>query len=167
MSAFDEALRFGGLVMAHAAYVASDLRHGELICPFAVIETDGVREILTFESESQVEAIERGKSSFAEYKDVVTFWALAREGLLSYVGDLGPKRDVLTVSGWRSGMEEEIFLQQCFFRDETGRFSLTGSLEIVIHGMIPSEAIQTKLRKTVMEGVERHPQGGRWKDWSE
>jgi hypothetical protein len=81
MSAFDEALRFGGLVMAHAAYVASDLAQGDLLCPFVVIETGGVREVVTFDSDSQVESIERGKASFADYKDAVTFWGFAREGL--------------------------------------------------------------------------------------
>jgi hypothetical protein len=167
MAAFEEALRFGGLVMAHAAYIASDLEPGDLVCPFAVIETNGVREIVTFESDSQVESIERGKASFAEYKEAVTFWAFAREGLLSYVGDAEPKRDVLAVSAWRSGMEEQVILQQCFLRKDNGNFKLLGSLMICIHGMISSEATQATLRRTVVEGIEQHPQGKRWKGWSE
>jgi hypothetical protein len=167
MAAFDEALRFGGLVMAHAAYVASDLAKGDLVCPFAIVETGGVREVVTFESDSQVESIERGKASFIDYKDEVTFWAFAREGLLSYVGIAEPKRDVLSVSAWRRGMEDQVILDQCFMRDETGKFKLSGSLMISVHGMISSAEIQATLRKIVFEGVDQHPQGVRWKGWSD
>ncbi len=167
MVIFDEALRFGGLVMAHAAYVASELGLRDLVCPFAVIETDGVREVITFESDSQVKSIERGKASFDEYKDVATFWGFAREGLLSHVGNAEVKRDVLTVSAWRRGMEEEVILQQCFLRDGRGKFRLVDPLTVAVHGMVPPEATHATLRKTVVEGIEQHPQGGRWKGWSE
>jgi hypothetical protein len=167
MAAFEEALRFGGLVMAHAAYVASDLGPGDIVCPFAVIESHGVREVITFQSDSQAESIERGKASFNEYKEDVTFWGFAREGLFSYVGSVESKRDVLTVSAWKVGMEEPVILQQCFLRDEAKKFKLTGSLMIAIHGMISSEATQATLRRTVFEGIEQHPQGKCWKACSE
>jgi hypothetical protein len=166
MSIFDEALRFGGLVMAHAAYVASDLEKGDLICPFAVIETGGVREVITFESDSQVKSVEQGKASFFDHKDEVLFWALAFEGLVSYVGSAKPKRDVLSVSAWRRGMEDQVILDQCFVREESGDFKLVGSLMIAVHGMISSDETQAKLCKTVFEGIEQHPKGNRWQDWS-
>jgi hypothetical protein len=166
MAAFDEALRFGGLVMAHAAYVASDLAKGDLVCPFAVIETGGVREIITFESDSQVKSIERAKASFVDYKDEVTFWAFAFEGLFSFVGSAEPKRDVLSVSSWRRGLDDQVILDQCFLREEAGRFKLLGPLMISVHGMISAEDTQATLRKTVFEGIEQHPRGGRWQDWS-
>ena len=167
MAAFDDALRFAGLVMAHAAYVASDLAEGDLVCPFAVTESGGVREVVTFESDSQLESIERGKASFAEYKDCVTLWAFAREGVLSHVGTEEPRRDVLSVSAWKAGMEEQVILQQCFLREEVGIFKLVGPLSISIHGMISSEETQAKLRGMAFEGIEKHPQGGRWKGWTE
>jgi len=167
MAAFDEALRYGGLVMAHAAYVASDLALGDLVCPFAVIETGGVREIITFESDSQVKSVELAKASFADHKDEVTFWAFAFEGLFSYVGSAEPKRDVLSVSSWRRGLEDQVILDQCFIREGTGRFKLLGPLMISVHGMISSDETQAALRKTAFAGIEQHPQGGRWKDWSE
>jgi hypothetical protein len=79
MAAFDDALRFGGLVMAHAAYVASDLAKGDLVCPFAVIESGGVREVVTFESDSQLESI----SARSDSRQASGFDMLPAEGIRS------------------------------------------------------------------------------------
>jgi hypothetical protein len=164
MALFDT-VRFGGMVLAHAAWIASDLEDGSLICPFAIIETAGERKVITFESDSQAESIERGKASFEEYRDKVGFWSFAREGLLSYVGGDQPKVDVLSVSAWKVGLEEPIILQQCFVPKATGVFKLIGPLTISIYGMIPPEPTQTKLQVIALEGIKQHPHGELWTTW--
>ena len=164
MALFD-AVRFGGMVMAHAVWIASDLEDGELVCPFTIIETGGEREVIPFESNGQAESIERGKASFHEYKDKVGFWSFAREGLLSSVGSDQPKIDVLTVSAWKAGLEEPIIMQQCFVPKPTGVFKLIGSLIISVHGMIPPEPTQTKLQMIAFEGIKQHPHGELWTSW--
>ena len=160
-----EAVRFGGMVLAHAALIASDLEDGSLVCPFVIIETAGDRKVITFESDSQAESIERGKASFHEYKNKVGFWSFAREGLLSSVGSDQPKVDVLSVSVWKVGLEEPIILQQCFVPKSTGVFKLIGSLTISVHGMIPPEPTQTKLQMIALEGIKQHPHGELWVSW--
>jgi hypothetical protein len=167
MALFEDAVRFGGLVMAHAAYVASDLEHGALICPFSVIETDGERQVRAYESDSQAESIERGKASFEDYKNTVDLWSLAREGLLSSVGGNEPKQDVLTVSAWKTGLDEPVILHQCFKPKSSGDFRLVGSLTVSIHGMRPPEPAHSALVSIALEGVRQHPQGDFWDQWAE
>jgi len=167
MALFEDAVRFGGLVMAHTAYVASDLEHGALICPFSVIETEGERQIIAFESDSQAESIERGKASFEDYKNTVELWSLAREGLLSFVGSNEPKQDVLTVSAWKTGLDEPVTLHQCFRPKSSGDFRLIGYLTVSIHGMKPPEPAHSALVSIALEGVRQHPQGKLWEAWAE
>jgi hypothetical protein len=81
MSPFDDALRFGGFVLVHAAWIASDLPPGKLVCPIAVVEKGDSREVIPFEATSQEEAIRLGKQKVAELTETVDRWAFAREGL--------------------------------------------------------------------------------------
>lgn len=97
LSPTNRAVRFGGMVLAHAAFIASDLAEGELICPFAIVTKDDRREVVPFEAESQAEAVESGKASLAEFKDQIDYWGLGREGLWSEP-DAPEKTDVLIVS---------------------------------------------------------------------
>jgi len=53
MSPLDDALRFAGFALAHAAWVISDLESGELLCPIGVVERGDTREVVPFEAESQ------------------------------------------------------------------------------------------------------------------
>jgi hypothetical protein len=132
MAHFEDAVRFGGTVLAHAAWIASDLEDGALVCPFAIIQTGGEREVIAFESDSQAESIELGKASFQDYKERVEFWSFAREGLLSYVGSDGPKVDVLTVSVWGQGLDEPLMLRQRFNSNAKGGFKLVGPIEAIV-----------------------------------
>jgi hypothetical protein len=166
MAHFEDAVRFGGTVLAHAAWIASDLEDGALVCPFAIIQTGGEREVIAFESDSQAESIELGKASFQDYKERVEFWSFAREGLLSYVGSDGPKVDVLTVSVWGQGLDEPLMLRQRFNSNAKGGFKLVGPIEVAIHGLIPPEPTSSALRLTALQGVEQHPHGELWAMWT-
>ncbi len=166
-SALEDALRYGGFVLAHAAWIASDLGAGELICPIAVIQKGVVREVIPFEAESQVQAINRGKASFDEFKDDVDAWAFEREGIFSIAGGDAARKDVLTVSSWVKQLDEPITLQQLFRPKAKNGFCLVGDLMISIHRAIPPDDVHGRLRTIVMEGVSLHPQGGNWNYWSE
>jgi hypothetical protein len=166
MTAFDDAIRFGGLVMAHAAWIASDLEEGSLVCPFALVQTGDEQHVVAFESETQAESIARGKANFDEQRKSVDFWAFAREGLLSYVGSDQAKIDVLTVSSWKRGLDEPVVLRQRFIPKAQGSFRLVGPLEIAVHGMIPAESTQKALRTLAVQGIQQHSHGDLWVAWS-
>jgi len=166
MAQLDDAVRFGGMVLAHAAWIASDLEDGSLVCPFAIIQTGSEREVVAFESDSQAESVERGKASFEDYKERVEFWSFAREGLLLHVGGDEPKVDVLTVSAWRQGLDEPVILRQRFHPRMKGSFKLVGPIEVAIHGMIPPEPTRSTLGLIAIQGVKQHPHGELWATWT-
>lgn len=160
----ERAIRFGGLVLAHAAIIASALGEDELICPFAIVTKDDSRERIDFEAESQAEALEAGKASLAELKDRVDFWALGREGLLSRPGD-STKVDVLIVSAWTHGMAEPVVLIQRFRPATTGHFSLLGAVDFIIDGKDVTDEAADPLRDLVRIGVSLHPGSVPWESW--
>jgi hypothetical protein len=165
MASFDDALRFGGYVLAHTVWIASDLKNGELICPFGIIEIGDSREVIPFEAISQEEAIRLGKQKMNELTGSVDRWAFAREGFRSILGSALPKLDVLTVSAWSSSLDEPIVLQQCFSRSSKEAFSLLGPIEVLVHYQVCSEEIQSKLLPFVLQGIAQHPRGGSWSCW--
>jgi hypothetical protein len=166
MSPLHDALRFGGFVLAHAAWIVSDLEVGELLYPIGVIEVGDSREVIPFESQSQEESIRLGKQRMEELSSSVDRWAFAREGLRSTLGSDLPKQDVLSVSAWSSDLDEPIILGQIFSPRSAGKFALLGPISIVIHGMICTEEIRSKLMPVVSAGISQHPHGGHWPKWS-
>jgi hypothetical protein len=166
MSVLDDALRYGGFALAHAAWIASDLEPGELICPVAVVTRGDERKVVPFEASTQAEAIERGKASFSEFRDEADAWAFVREGLFSVVGEDAPKRDVLSVSSWVKQLDEPIVIQQLFRPKSQGGFCLIDDLMISIHGSMPSYDVHTRLCTIAMEGIAQHPHGERWSQWA-
>jgi hypothetical protein len=166
MSALDDAVQFGGIVLAHAAWVVSGIEEGSVLCPFMVLQTGHERRVIAFESPTQAESVRRGEASFLEQKDSVDFWGFAWEGFLSYPGSDRKKHDVLTVSSWGRNLDEPILLRQRFVPNTRGPFQLVGPIEIAIHGMVTPEPIQTSLRSVALQGVQQHSQGGRWGAWT-
>lgn len=152
-------------MLAHAAWIASALSAGELICPFAVVVRGDEREVILFEAESQADAISRGKASFDELRPEVDKWSLAREGLYSIAGENAPKRDVIAVSSWAKGLDEALILQQLFEPAASGKFGLTGDIIISVHGMAPPGTAQKHLVEIAMKGVAQHPHGWKWGSW--
>jgi hypothetical protein len=165
LSPTERAIRFGGMVLAHAALVASDLAEGELICPFAIITKDDRRQVVPFEAESQAEAVANGKASLEELKSQVDYWGFGREGLWSHPDETDNKTEVLTVSTWTHGLDDPVILMQRFRPASTGQFSLLGTVEIVIDGhVLPSEKAGP-LRSLVSDGVAMHPSEVPWASW--
>jgi hypothetical protein len=160
----ERAIRFGGMVLAHAALIASDLPEGELICPFAIITKDDRRQVVPFEAESQAEAVESGKASLAEFQDHIDYWGLGREGLWSEP-DATDKTDVLLVSSWTHGMDEPVILMQRFRPAASGQFLLLGAVDIVLGGRVVTAEKAEPLRALVSAGIAMHPSQVPWASW--
>jgi hypothetical protein len=165
MAALENAVRFGGFVMAHAVWIVSDLAEGELLCPIAVVTQGDGRKVIPFEAATQAEAIERGKFSFEQLRSSVDTWALAREGYYALLGSDRADTDVLTISSWAKGLDEPLTLRQLFLPAGRGGFSLIGPISVSIHGVALEDPIQSKFLSIAMEGVLSHPRGGEWERW--
>jgi len=154
----DVVARHAGLVMTHAAAIASVLKQGELICPFAVITSGENRQSLAFEAPTQDEAVAKGWASLDELKGQIDLWALAREGLVR-----GPngKEDVLLVAAWTHGMSEPAIFIQRFLPRARGGFALVGPIEVQEQ---PAAELQ-RIGERFLEGVHSHPEGHLWSTW--
>ena len=67
MIPLQDALRFGGFALVHAAWIASDLHDDELVCPIVMHERGDSREVLPCEASTQQEAIELGARKTEEF----------------------------------------------------------------------------------------------------
>jgi hypothetical protein len=118
--------------MAQVASIASVLKVGELVCPFAVIARGDNRQSIAFEAPSQDEAVSEGWASLERYKDDVDLWAFAREGLINSPDG---KEDVLVVAAWTHGMLEPVVFYRRFLPRTKGGFALAGPGWRVLSGV--------------------------------
>ncbi len=162
MIPLEDALRFGGITLAHAAWIASDLHDGELVCPIVIAEKDDSREILACEASTQHEAVELGTQKTKELMSAdVDRWAFAREGLIDDP-ESTDKADVLLVSCWSKGLDEPVKVLQTFAPNGPGSFRLIGPPVIFIHEHACTEPTQSKLRMFMKRGIESHPHASMW-----
>lgn len=159
----DEALEFAGFVLAHCAAVADSNRAGELICPFAVLESDDGREVVHFESETQEEAVSKGWASLEEAKSKKVSWAFGREGL--YREPDGKAIDALTVTVWMYGMKEHYSVLHRFGRGESQAIYLIGPPELLKHKGESAEPVERWNEHALERGVADHPKGSMWSKW--
>jgi hypothetical protein len=160
----DKAIEYGGFVMAHCAAIADANREGELICPFAVITSSTGREVLNFESETQEEAVSKGWASYAEAKRTGVWWAFGREGI--YRDAEGKGTDVLTVTVWIPQMKFHHSFTQQFERRPDHGIRLVGTTGLLKHEGEYAEPVERWKQSALLRGIESHPQGGRWREWS-
>jgi len=151
-------IRHAGFVMAHAALIVSSLEAHELVCPFVVQTTNGRREMLAFESETQDEAVSRAWESL-ERAEQAEVWAMAREGLVSTARG---KADVLLVAAWEPGMHEALVFLQAF-QGRGGTFQLIGPIECQFEVGI-NRLVQ--MRSWFHAGINEHPKAERWWGWA-
>jgi hypothetical protein len=165
MNPLYDALRFGGFVLAHAAWIVSDIEKGDdLLCPIGVVEVADSREVIPFEAASQVEAIRLGKQKMEAMTGSVDRWAFARDGLWSIKDSNSPKQHALTVTAWSDALDEPVLLTQIYSPRSKGVFKRLAPTMIAIHGTQYIEEIHTKLFPIVAAGIAQHPHGGRWFD---
>jgi hypothetical protein len=156
----DDVVTHAGLVLAHAAAIASVLEPGELICPFAVLTKGENRQSIEFEAETQDEAVALGWESLEKYKEHFDIWAFAREGL---VRSANGKENVLVVASWTHGMSEPALFSQGFSPVAKGRFCLIGPL--IVQAQPAAEL--PRLCELLHAGIAKHPKGHLWPAWSE
>jgi hypothetical protein len=165
MTPIDDALQFGGTALAHAAWIASDLQEGELVCPIVIFEEGGDRVLYACEALTQLEAVQIGDRKARELTEGdADRWAFAREGLITDPKS-SHKYDVLAVSYWSRGLDEPVKIQQLFIPSSVGTFRLIGEPLVAVHDHVLTEPVQSRLRQFVRAGINSHPQGDMWTEW--
>lgn len=156
------ALEYAGFVLVHAAALADSNRHGELVCPFAVISNEQGRRVAYFEAESQQEALARGWDSLDASRARQEAWGFAREGFYKENNALV---DVLLVSSWTAGLTDPISVMQRFARGSEQELSLFGPTELLVDG--PSgPVLETHWDQTALDrGIASHPRAASWSIW--
>ena len=156
------ALILAGFVLAHAAWSVFDIR--ETLVPMAIIEKDGKRTLVRFESDKQAEAIDKGKAAMAAATKTADAWAFARENLMP---EGGGKIDVFSVTFWSKGMESPAVLIQRFEPfTRSGTFKLIGEPKVVIGGVMQKPEQMKESLQAVRQGVSQHPKAaGLWDSW--
>lgn len=142
-----------GFVLAHAAWIVSDLPDKDLLAPFAVIQRSGQRKLQAFEAPTQEEAVAAGKEAMRLRTDSADAWAFAREGSFREGKEA---TDVIVVDFWARGMSAPVTLIQRFERvTKHGRFKLLGEPMLTIAGQVvelPSGIVEAQLRP----GINQH-----------
>jgi hypothetical protein len=161
------ALSLGGFVLAHAAWILSEIEAGELLCPFAMLEKGDGRELLPFEADTQEEAIFGAKAHLMKLGSEIDAWAFAREGLIR---DAGEAVDVISVDLFARGMDEPVALVQRYQSlAPHGQFKLLGIPDVVINGTREDAATASTLLSSVREGAHEHEFASTlwngWKGW--
>ena len=154
-----------GFTLGHAVWSISDAEEDELLCPLAFIEKDGILELLRFESETQEEAISRGKDYINLHKENASVSSFAREGLFPQQNNV----DVILVESWSNEDSESYGAIQKFVPNEgKGKFQLLDEPIILINGVIQTEEIAKKLKEKLEHGIQAHskvaPLWNTWKD---
>ena len=159
------ALALGGFTLAHATWNVSDLPDSELLCPLAIVERRGQRELLRFEAESQAEAISEGKRVMAEEKGAEA-WAFAREGA-SRMQEGGEAQDVLVVDFWAEGLMNPLTVIQPFERyTKSGRFRVVGEMMIASNGQVLDSSSSHKVIEGIKAGIQEHSKVAElWHTW--
>jgi hypothetical protein len=164
MSTADSTLTLAGYTFAHAAWNISDLPKGDLLCPLAMVEESGQRQLLRFESESQQGAIALGKATLARREHEFDSWAFAREGLFR---EGSGSVDVLIVEAKSRGEALSVVFVQRFQPFASGRFKLLGVPMVLIgERALSIEEAEPYLARLYV-GVQAHSEAAElWNEWS-
>ncbi|MGA3237193.1 MAG: hypothetical protein ABSG03_12875 [Bryobacteraceae bacterium] len=161
----DPTLLLGGFTLAHALGSIADV--DELLCPLALVERHGKRELLRFEADTQEEAISAGKEHLRANVVDADRWAFAREGLLNLDGS---KVDVMAVDLMDKTLPKPIELIQMYEPfAKRGRFRVIGEPTIVIDTVTQDRDVMDQLLPKIREGVQEHgivaPLWSGWGGW--
>jgi hypothetical protein len=155
-----------GFTLAHAAWSIAEAEVEELLCLLAFIEHNGNLEMLRFESETQENAISKGKDHISIHKDDALVSSFAREGLFS---DQSEKIDVFLVESWSNTETDSYGIIQKFVPNQgKGKFQLIGEPIMLINGVIQTEEIANKFKEKLEQGIQSHfkvaPLWNTWKN---
>ena len=159
----DSLLLLAGFALAHAAWSVSDIPAGELLVPLAVVEKNGVRQLLRFEAKTQEQAIAQAKAALTERRPELDAWVFVREGVMSRGAS---KVDVLSVDAWAKGMGHPIGFVQELRPYSSGAFRVRGDALAIVDGKTLDRAEGARLVEKLYEGVLQHPKAGQlWPGW--
>jgi hypothetical protein len=158
-------LLLAGFTLAHALGSIADV--DELLCPLALIERNGERELLRFEAETQEEAISAGKEHLRANEMDADAWAFAREGVLDEGGE---KVDVISVDLAATAMSNPItFVQRFEPFARRNQFRLIGAPLVIIGGVKQDHYVTGRLLPTLRQGIQEHgmvaPLWDTWEGW--
>jgi hypothetical protein len=148
------ALKLAGFLMAHALWITSELREGELYVPQALCEArDGSRELFVFEAGTQLEAISKGKAFLSEKASQFERCAFARDGQVDpgsgYV-------DVLIIDIVEGGMPPKLTILQPYAAAHKGRFRLLGDEMLATESGELSPSTTDQTIKSIRSGADEH-----------
>ena len=165
MIATSATLKLAGFLMVHALWVMSELPEGQLYVPSALCETStGERELIVFEANTQVEAIDRGKVFLSSPPDRFIRCAFARDGQVNTsVGYV----DILNVTMWERPAGEVAIVTQPYRPPFKGSFALLGSEVLIIDGQIAlSSQYKTERSDIHIGGAEHGGAAEKWRLWN-
>jgi len=153
-----------GFTLAHAAWSVAEAEAEELLCPLAFIERDGNLELIRFESETQEDAISKGKNYINLHKENAVVSSFAREGLFP---EQNKKVDVLLVECWAKNDTKHYGVIQKFLPNEgKGKFQLVNEPITLIDGVIQTEGTASKLQENLELGIKSHSKVAQlWNQW--
>lgn len=161
----ESAIWFGGLVLAHAVWIVSDIEERSLLCPFAML--DVAMNVGCSHSILRAKQPRWSKGMQAWQTTAMPLsLGIRSRCLLSYSDSIQEKIDVLVVSSWTQDLDERYCCIRGTCRMHKGRFRLLSSIKIAVHETIAPDPAQTFLRALAISGLGSHPQSSLWRSWS-
>lgn len=153
-----------GFTLAHAAWSIAEAEAEELLCPLAFIEQDGNLELIRFESETQEDAILKGKDYINLHKENAIVSSFAREGLFP---EQNKNVDVLLVECWAKNDTKHYGVIQKFLPNEgKGKFQLVDEPIMLIDAVIQTGETASKLEMKLEQGIQSHSKVAQlWNQW--
>lgn len=164
MIASAKALELAGFLLAHALWVSSELKEGELYVPQALCESSaGERQLFVFEAPTQQEAIDKGKQFLHAESSRFARCVFARDGRANpgsgYV-------DLLTVDIVEGDLPPKLTVIQPYKPASSGHFQLLGR-ELLLDdaGQLGAEVLES-MTANIHNGAASHPGASReWHMW--
>lgn len=163
----NDSLLLAGFALAHAAWSVSDTTPEELLCPLALVESNGERRLVRFEAATQVAAIALLKQTTSELMEAGDSFASVREGLWRPANPDSEPEDVLTVEFWVRSMDGPAAVLQPFRRAQAASpFVLLCAPMLILHGQILSPDAARPALEILVEGVHSHAAvAPLWAEW--
>lgn len=154
-----------GYVLMHAAYSTHDLEKEELLIPFALVESEGKRQVLRFENETQEQAIAEAKQKLEGLKESSDIWAFARESLMRE--NDGTATDVFSIEAWQKDNSFHVYVLMPFKPNNgKGEFQILSGIVIAIDGdEVEDEEKLKEYTQIIAEGIGMHPKAELWSGW--
>lgn len=161
MNIIEQALFWGGFLLAHSADNLSYIDEVKVLTPFSICFKAGEIHTQFHTGRTQAEAIAKAKDDLGANSAQCEAWAFAREGRLD---ENGKHLATLSVSAWATGMKTPIDIIQRFERSP--RFRLIEEPWLALDGKILDSTESPPLLTVLRHGISRHEDGGpKWDSW--